>query len=133
MSKKLAFCCGVLAFILIGSAAFVQQVPGLKRTILQRTEFPEHYATVTTIAELDPGVTAARHTHPGIETSYVLEGEGLLRVEGQPDKHVKAGDSFQIPSGTPHDIGNVSSTKPLKILAMFVVERDKPLATPVPK
>ncbi len=130
MSKKLAFCCGVLTLTLIGSAAFAQ---GIKRTVLQKIEFPEHYTTVTAIAEVEPGMTAARHTHPGIESAYILEGEGDLHVEGKPERRVKAGDSFEIPLETPHDIRNVSSTKPLKVLSTYIIERDKPLATPTKK
>ncbi len=130
MSKKLAFCCGVLALALIGSAAFAQ---GIKRTVLQKIEFPDHYTAITAIAEVEPGVTAARHTHPGVESAYILEGEGDLHVEGQPERRVKAGDSFQIQNATPHDIRNVSSDKPLKVLSTYIIERDKPLATPAPK
>jgi len=129
MSKRLAFYCGVLAVVLIGSAAFAQ---GIKRTVLQKIEFPEHYTTITAIAEVEPGVTAARHTHPGAESAYILEGEGDLHVEGQAERRVKAGDSFQIPNTTPHDIKNVSTTKPLKVLSTYIIERDKPLATPAP-
>ncbi len=130
MSKRLAFCCAVLALALIGSAAFAQ---GIKRTVLQKIEFPDHYTTITAVAEVEPGVTAARHTHPGIESAYILEGEGDLHVEGQPERRVKAGDSFQIANTTPHDIRNVSSDKPLKVLSTYIIEKDKPLATPTPK
>jgi quercetin dioxygenase-like cupin family protein len=130
MSRKSAFCCGVLALILIVSAAFAQ---GIKRTVLEKVEFPDHYTTITAIAEVDPGMTAARHTHPGLESAYVLEGEGDLQVEGQPERRVKAGDYFEIPAGTPHEMRNVSSTKPLKVLSTYIIERGKPLATPAPK
>jgi quercetin dioxygenase-like cupin family protein len=130
MPKRLAFCCAVLLFTLIGSAAFAQ---GIKRTVLAKIEFPDHYTTVTAIAEVAPGMTAARHTHPGIETAYILEGEGDLHVEGQPERRVKAGDSFQIVNAAPHDLRNVSSDKPLKVLSTYITERDKPLAIPAPK
>jgi len=130
MSKKLAFCCGVLALTLIGSAAFAQ---GIKRTVLQKVEFPDNYTTITAIAEVEPGMTAARHTHPGLETAYILEGEGDLKIEGQPERRVKAGDSFEIPAGTPHELHNTSSTKPVKVLSTYIIERGKPLATPAPK
>lgn len=130
MFRKLAFCCGVVVFTLIGSAAFAQ---GIKRTVLEQIEFPDHYTTITAIAELEPGMTAARHTHPGIESAYILEGEGDLKVEGQPERRVKAGDYFEIPAGTPHELHNVSNTKPVKVLSTYVIERGKPLATPAPK
>jgi quercetin dioxygenase-like cupin family protein len=42
-------------------------------TVLTRVEFPNGYATVMVLIENVEG--APRHTHPGLETTYVLEGE----------------------------------------------------------
>ena len=109
------------------------EAQGIKRTVLAKIEFPGDYTTVTAIAEIEPGVTAARHFHPGIESAYILEGECDLRVEGQPERRVAAGDSFQVVNATPHDLSNVSSDKPLRILSTYIIERDKPLAIPAPK
>jgi uncharacterized cupin superfamily protein len=39
---------------------------------------------------------SGRHTHPGLETSYVLDGEVTLTIDGQPPKVYKAGDAFQL-------------------------------------
>ena len=121
----------VLAFTGLAVAAFAQQ-PGIKRTPLQKVEFPDGFSTVTGIAEIPAGGSAGRHTHPGIEVGYVMEGEGDLIVEGQPDRHVKAGDSWQIAAGVPHD-AKVSGDKSLKVLAVYVVDKSKPLATPAPE
>ena len=49
------------------------------------------------LAEIAPGSASGAHTHPGIETGYVLEGEVLMSVEGQPDRTLKSGDSYVIP------------------------------------
>lgn len=104
---------------------------GIKRTPLQKIDFPQGYTTVTAIAEIPAGGAAGRHTHPGVETGYVIEGEGDLIIEGQPTKHLKPGDSWAIPAGAIHD-AKVSGDKPLKIMAIYIVEKDKPLATPAP-
>ena len=114
-----AFCTG---------AAFAQ---GIKRTPLQKIDFPAGYTTVTAIAEIPAGGSAGRHTHPGVETGYVLEGEGELIIEGQPTKVLKPGESWAIPAGAIHD-AKVNGDKPLKIMAIYIVEKDKPLATPAP-
>ena len=50
------------------------------------------YATVLTRVHVAPGEQVPRHTHPGVELTYVLEGEGIVRVDGFPDKLVKAGE-----------------------------------------
>jgi hypothetical protein len=57
----------------------------------------------------------------------VSGGSAELSVKGQPDRMVKAGDSFQVPTETPHaaKIGD----QPFKLVVTYTVEKDKPLAT----
>src|SRR5260221_9914964 len=104
---------------------------GVKRTPLQKAEFPDGYATVSGIAEIPVGGSAGRHTHPGVEMGYLLEGEADLLVEGKPDQRLKAGDSYMIPAGIPHD-AKVHGDKPLKVLWVYVVDKTRPLASPAP-
>ncbi|MFT4120353.1 cupin domain-containing protein [Bradyrhizobium sp.] len=117
-----------LTFAGFAFAAYAQQ-PGIKRTPLQKIDFPDGYTTVTAIAELPPGGAAGRHTHPGVETGYVMEGEVDLLIDGQPDKLLKAGDSYVIPAGVVHD-AKTHGEKPLKILGIYIFDKTKPLATP---
>lgn len=116
-----------LALAAMMTAAAAQD--GIKRTPLQKVDFPEGFTTVTGLAEIQPGVSAGRHTHPGIETGYVLEGETVLSIDGQGDVTMKAGDSYVIPAGVPHDAKAVGE-KPVKVLGIYVIERGKPLASP---
>ncbi len=81
--------------------------------------------------EIDAGVTVPRHTHPGIESSYVLEGGFELPVQGQPTRILKAGDGFQIPPETSHD-GGKPGDKKSRIAITYVVEKGKPLVSPAP-
>lgn len=117
-----------LPLVMLASGALAQD--GIKRTPLQKVEFPEGYTTVTGIAEIQPGVSAGKHTHPGIETGYVLEGETVLSIDGEPERTMKAGESYTIPAGVPHDAKAIGET-PTKVLGIYVIERGKPLATPV--
>ncbi|MBB5048643.1 quercetin dioxygenase-like cupin family protein [Rhodopseudomonas rhenobacensis] len=121
---------GLVTLALIGNLALAQQ-GGIKRTPLQKLEFPDGYVTVTGIAEIPPGGSAGRHTHPGIETGYVLEGETEMLIDGQPTQHLKAGDSYAIPAGVVHD-AKVHGDKSAKVIAVYVVDKTKPLATPAP-
>ncbi|MBR1222841.1 cupin domain-containing protein [Bradyrhizobium sp. U87765 SZCCT0131] len=130
MRKTLLIGLAVVTAVAATSIAMAQQ-GGIKRTPLQKVEFPDGYNTVTGIAEIQPGGTAGRHTHPGIETGYILEGEADLVIEGQPDKHLKAGDSYAIPAGVVHD-AKVHGDKALKVLGIYIVDKTKPLATPAP-
>jgi quercetin dioxygenase-like cupin family protein len=129
MIKKILLGLTVVAFAWAGVA--IAQQAGIKRTPLQKVEFPEGYVTVTGIAEIQPGGSAGRHTHPGIETGYLLEGEADLIIDGKPDQHLKAGDSYAIPAGAVHD-AKVHGDKPLKVLGVYVVDKTKPLASPAP-
>ena len=75
------------------------------------------------------GASAGRHTHPGEEISYILEGQADILVDGQPVQHVKAGDSFVIPNGAIHDAHN-TGTVPLRLVGIYLVDKSKPMATP---
>lgn len=122
--------CAALVSVLLASVALAQEAPaGIKRTPLQALDFPAGYKTVMGIAEIAPGASSGRHTHPGIETGYILGGEVVMSVEGQPDQTLKAGDSYQIPAGVPHDVKSTGA-EPAKAIATYVVDASKPLASP---
>ena len=128
MIKKILLGLAVAAFAFTGSAT--AQTSGIKRTPLQKIDYPDGYTVVTAIAEVPAGGAAGRHTHPGIETGYVLEGELELVIDGKPTVMVKAGESYQIPTGVVHDAK--AGDKPFKVLAIYVVDKSKPLASPAP-
>jgi len=103
--------------------------PGLKRKILSQIDGPTPgYVTINAEVEIEPGLAVARHTHPGIESSYVLEGEINLEVQGQPARTFKVGDGFQVPPVTPH--GGRNGDKKTRLAINYIVEKDKPLASP---
>ena len=105
------------------------QQPAIKRIDLQRHDLSvPGREVVPVIVELDPGVTSPRHTHPGEEIIYVLEGSLEYEVEGKPPVTLKAGDVLFIPAGTIHSAKNVGSGKGAE-LATYVVEKGKPLLT----
>ena len=89
MIRKIVLGLTVAAFACTGAAL----AQGIKRTPLQKIDFPAGYTTVTAIAEIPAGGSAGRHTHPGVETGYVIEGEGDLIIDGQPTKHLKPGEN----------------------------------------
>jgi quercetin dioxygenase-like cupin family protein len=87
------------------------------------------YVTLLVEATIEAGVPVARHKHPGIESTYVMEGGFELPIEGQPTRMLKAGDSFQVPAETPHAGGKAGDAKS-RVLITYVVEKGKPLASP---
>ena len=72
-----------------------------------------------------PGASFPRHTHPGEEIIYVLDGTLEYEVAGRT-AILKAGDVLFVPKGTVHAARNVGS-KPAAELATYVLEKGKPL------
>ena len=107
------------------------QQAGFKRTVIQQADLsvPGREAT-TAIAEFQPGATVGRHTHPGEEVGYVLEGTLVLEQQGKPAVTLGAGKTFFIPAGTVHNATNSGSTQ-ARVLATYIVDKGKPLATAV--
>lgn len=116
--------------------AFAQGSPpttanGVTRQILSRTDGPAAgYETIIMDVKIDKGVVVARHTHPGIESTYVMEGSIEVPVQGQETKTHKAGQAFQIPPETPH-AGGKASNENVHLMINYIVEKGKPLAKPV--
>ena len=103
---------------------------GVTRKILSRTDGPAPgYETVLVDAEIEAGVAVGRHTHPGIESAYVLEGGFELPIQGMETRMLKAGDAVQIPPNTPHAGGKAGTAKS-RLIITYVVEKGKPLASP---
>jgi quercetin dioxygenase-like cupin family protein len=121
-----------LGIVVAAGAVLLAQNPGVQRTVVQKKDIsvPGREAVIARI-EIASGASAGRHTHPGEEISYVMEGEGEILIEGQPALKVKAGEGFVVPAGAKHDAHN-TGTQPLKLAAVYVVEKGKPLATPAP-
>ena len=107
------------------------QLPATKRIDLQRHDLsiPGREA-VQVIVEILPGMTSPRHTHPGEEIIYVLEGSLEYQVEGKPPVTLKPGDVLFIPAETIHAARNVGTGRGAE-LATYIVEKGKPLLTEV--
>jgi quercetin dioxygenase-like cupin family protein len=125
--------CAITGFIATEASAQGSPPPsgGVNRTLLSKTDGPAPgYETLLMIAEIEAGIAVGRHTHPGIESAYVMEGGFELPIQGQDTKMLKAGDGFQIPPNTPHAGGKAGTAKS-KLLITYIVEKGKPLASPV--
>lgn len=131
----------VLAFVLPtalcaqGTPAAPAAAPSpLKRTVLQTHTLvtqPTREA-ITALAELAIGGTAPRHIHTGEEIGYVVQGTGVVEMEGAPPRTVKAGDVFFVPPNTPHLVRNTGKIV-WKGVSTYLIEIGKPLAVPAPK
>jgi hypothetical protein len=87
--------CGITEFV--ATAASAQGAPpaasgGVTRKILSQADGPTPgYETLLVEATIEAGVAVGRHTHPGIESAYVMEGGFELPIQGQPTRMLKVG------------------------------------------
>ena len=133
MTRKTVWTLGVVA---VGALAAViglgAQQAGFKRTVLQQGDLSAPgREVVQALAEIQPGAESGMHTHPGEEIAYIVEGVTTLEIQGKPPVVKKAGEVFLIPAGTVHNARNTGTTV-TKVLATYVIEKGKPVATPVP-
>lgn len=118
------------AAALLAAAFAAAHAGGIRRTALLKADVsvPGREAVVVR-AEVDAGSSAGRHTHPGDEISYILEGEAELLVDGEAPRVVHAGEAIVIPAGKVHDARN-TGTAPMRLVGVYIVDKDKPLASP---
>jgi quercetin dioxygenase-like cupin family protein len=119
--------------MLVGSgfAMAMAQVrqPGTKRTELQHHDLSAPGREVVQVrVDFDAGYVSPKHTHPGEEIIYVLEGTLEYHVDGKPTATYKPGEVLTVPTGTIHWVKNVGSGNGAE-LATYVVEKGKPLLT----
>src|SRR5262245_25022277 len=88
--------CGITEFIATEASAQgapTATTPGVTRKILSQSDGPvAGYETLLVEAEIEAGVAVGRHTHPGIESAFVLEGGFELPIQGQDTRMLKPGD-----------------------------------------
>ena len=83
-------------------------------------------------AMLPAGAVIGYHTHPGDEAGYVLKGNLILKVQGQPDRLLKAGDSFFNPRGAVHSVVAAPGGDGGTAVSAWIIDKGQPLATPAP-
>lgn len=121
------------AGIVLGAVAAPKlqaQQGNIQRVILLRTDAPPPTAPMEVVmgtAEIVAGSNAGKHSHPGLEVGYVLNGEAVMEVAGEAPRTIKAGDAYFVPATKIHDV-RVTSSGPAKVLAFYLVEKGKPLA-----
>lgn len=83
---------------------------------------------VVRLADIAPGAAGGRHYHVGHEVFYVLEGSGILEVEGKSPVPLKPGNAVYMPPKQVHEGKNTSTTDRLKVLVFVVHEKGQPAA-----
>ena len=126
------------AISIIATAALVitglltSNVASAQQPRIKRTDFPAHDLSIPgrvasqVLVEFAPGASFPKHSHPGEELVYVVEGTLEYALDGGAPAVLKAGDVLFIPAGTPHAVRNAGTTKATE-LGTYIVEKGKPL------
>jgi quercetin dioxygenase-like cupin family protein len=119
------------AAVLIASGLALQvaqaQQSGIKRTDLQRRDLSVPGREVVQVrVDFAPGVVAPRHSHPGEEIVYAIEGTMEYQLEGKPPATLKAGEVLFISAGAIHAVKNIGKGNAAE-LATYIVEKGRPL------
>ena len=130
MSRLAVACLVVLWSLLLAPSAFAQ-APEAHRVVLKTADLTgTDKEIIIAVLEVPPGVTIARHTHPGEEATYVLEGAKLQMPDGKEIDR-PAGQAGVNVRDVPHAGYKVVGDKPLKILTVHIVDKGKPMTVPV--
>lgn len=114
-------------FALLISGAVSAQQSGIKRIDLQKHDLSVvGYETVQAKIDFDAHSAFGKHSHPGEEVIYVLDGTLEYEVEGKGTITLKAGEVLFIPAGVVHAARNNTNAKASE-LATYIVEKGKPV------
>ncbi|HEY2906307.1 MAG TPA: cupin domain-containing protein [Vicinamibacterales bacterium] len=113
--------------------ALVAQQSGITRTELTRVDVPASttHEAVMAVAEIAPGASSGRHFHHGVEIGYVLSGSVVVEHPDGSTTTFAQGQAFRNPISEVHNAKNPGAA-PVKILAVYIVEKGKPLAEAAP-
>ncbi|WP_238005633.1 cupin domain-containing protein [Dactylosporangium sp. AC04546] len=92
---------------------------------------PDSPELMTVLLEVPPGEGIPPHRHSGPLSAYVLEGEMIFELEGQPERVVRAGEAVFEPGG---DVIHYQTANPrpdtwLRFLATMIMVPGQPMQT----
>ena len=122
----------MMVAVLIAGSGLALHVTHAEQSGITRTDALRHdlgvpgREVIQVRVDFDPGVAFGKHSHPGAEVAYVLEGTLEYQLEGEPPVTLKAGEALFIPAGTIHAAKNIGTGNAAE-LATYIVEKGKPL------
>jgi quercetin dioxygenase-like cupin family protein len=106
------------------------QQQGVQRTdVLQNDLGVSGREVIQVRVDFEPGAVSIKHSHPGVEIAYVLEGSMEYQLDGRQPVTLKAGESLFIPDGVAHVAKNVGNGKTAE-LATYIVRKGEPTVIP---
>jgi quercetin dioxygenase-like cupin family protein len=129
MSMKTALILTVAMLAIAGG--LVLHVANAQQSEVKRNDLQRHdligldREVVQARVNFGPGAAFGRHSHPGEEVIYVIDGSLEYEVDGKPPVTLNAGQVLFIPAGTVHAAKNTGKTNATE-LATYILEKGKP-------
>ena len=129
---------GLVPLLLIAQGNRQVATPGITQQLLisqPLAQFAGKQVTVFT-GDFEPGAATPRHRHPGTEILYVLEGNGVMHIEGRESEKLAAGRAVLVEpmAGADHFVHqavNADEAATMKTLVIVIHDSDTPPALPV--
>ena len=123
----------IAALSAVSAAAVAEEFPPLQRVPVLEEAIPSTNPAIKLVRgariRFAPRQPTGLHRHPISVAGVVTAGSFIFKREGEPEKIIKAGDSFFEPAGvTTERFDNASSTEPAELVAFFLTDtKDRPL------
>jgi|SRR5688572_6790328 quercetin dioxygenase-like cupin family protein len=121
----------IITGIIVVQLATAQQQGIQRKDVLRKELSVPGREVIQVLVDFAAGTSFPRHSHPGEEVAYVIEGKLEYRLDGRPPVVLEAGDALFIPAGAVHAVTNLGSEKGSE-LATYIVEKGEPLVVLAP-
>lgn len=115
--------------VTFGVLVWMQPAPARWTELQRRTLDDIGREGVEMLIEIPAGVSSARHSHPGDDFGYVVEGTIVLQVDGNPPLTVKAGETFFTARGRVHNARNIG-TSTARVVDTYIIDKGQPVVIP---
>jgi len=131
MTKRSSFFSVSLAALLVLGALPADAADVKELFAIDLADYPGREARIIEVS-YPPGAQDVVHRHDAHAMVYVLEGEIIMQLKGQPAVTLKAGQTFYEGPADVHVVGrNASTTQPARFVVVLLKGKGAPILTPV--
>ena len=131
MKKPHSYACTYLAALLMLAALPAEGADVKELFAIDLADYPGKEGRMIEVS-YPPGAQDVVHRHDAHAFVYVLEGQIIMQLKGQPAVTLRAGQSFYEGPTDVHVVGrNVSTTEPARFVVVLLKGKGAPILTPV--
>src|ERR1700747_870215 len=131
MKRPHLYFCACLAALLMLAAIPAKATDVKELFAIDLADYPGKEGRIIEVS-YPPGAQDMVHRHDAQAFVYVLEGQIIMQLRGQPAVTLKAGQTFYEGPTDVHVVGrNASNTKPARFVVGLLKDKGAPLLSPV--